>query len=427
MQLGLGETAAAARNFAQAARIALQEGALEEAGPRARTWRLAALSLAAGGNLPEAFAAIQDGLAVVGGSADEERAALLHLASQLHWHEGRTAEAMAAGQACAEAGQRAGDVDLLARGRDMIAIARALAGEPLPPVDDATRPDDRLAQDVAPEHLFDVHLALWDRDLLGDRSCPELARAAAALTERARLRHAPEAVASGRYGEGVTALAAGQLDTAEVLLRDARDGFREVGSGMGEALALERLATLLTQVGRLEEASQLLAEGVVVAERGMLRRHVLTRLHAAEVRNRLAAGLASQAESAVREASQSAARHGECLACDAAFRPEAVRVALAFGRVDEADGEAHALEELARQRGGRGFQAVARLARARVLSARDRPEDALVTLAQARAGFLASGLRYDAARTARLEARLRGSLPEAWRELDALVRVDADA
>ena len=427
VQLLLGECAGAARSFAQAARIAVQEGAPEEAGPRARTWRLAALSLASTGGIPDAFAAVEEGLAAAAGAADEERAALLHLGAQLHYHEGRSAEAIGAGQGCAEAAARVGDADLLARGRDMAAIARAMAGEPPPPVDDQTGPAERLAQDVAPEHLFDVHLALWDRDLLGDRTCAELARAAAVLTERARLRRAPEAVASGRYGEGVAALAAGQLDAAELLLRDARDGFREVGSGMGEALALERLATLLTQLGRPDEASQLLSEAVVLAERGTLRRHVLTRIHAAEIRNRLAAGLVGQAESSAREASASAARHGECVACDAAFRPEAVRVALAFGRIDEADAESHALEEIARQRGGRGLQAVARLARARVLAARGRPEDALVGLAQARAGFLAGGFRYDAARTARLEARLRGSLPEAWRSLDAMVRVDGDA
>jgi hypothetical protein len=165
---------------------------------------------------------------------------------------------------------------------------------------------------------------------------------------------------------------------------------------------------------------------VVAAERGLLRRHALTRLHAAEIRNRLAAGLTTQAEVAAREASEASARHGDCLACDAAFRPEVVRVSLAFGRIDEAEAEVRALEEIARQRGGRGILAVARLSRARVLGARGRPEDALVSLAQARAGFLGGGLLYEGARTARLEARLRGSLPEAWRSLDALLRVDAD-
>jgi DNA-binding SARP family transcriptional activator len=426
VQLALGELSGAARSFAQAARLAAADGPAE-AGPRARLHRLGAVALAAEGDLGGAFETIAAGLALAGAEADEERAALLHLSAQLQFHEGRSAETVAAAEACAEAARRAGDADLLARSGDMVAIARGLAGEPLAPVGDAIASADRLAQDVAPEHPIDLHLALWDRDLLGDRTCAELGRAAAILSERARQRLAPEAVATGRYGEGVVALAAGQLDAAEALLRDAREGFRAVGSGMGEALAIERLASLCAQLGRFEEAGKLLGQGVVLAERGMLRRHVLTRLHVAETRTRIAAGLPSQADAALREASESAARHGECLTCDALLRPEAARVAIAFGRLDDAEAEARALEEVARQRGGRGLQAIARLTRARVQAARGKSEDALVSLAQARAGFLASGLRYEAARTARLEARLRGSLPEAWSSLDALVRVDPDA
>jgi DNA-binding SARP family transcriptional activator len=424
-QLALGETAAAARSFEEAGHTA--EGAGLAVGPRARTQRLAALALAASGDPAGAFAAVERGLALAGEGDDAERAALLHLAAQLHYHEGHPVEAVAAARSCRAAARLAGDLDLDARAADMEAIARALDGEPLPALDDAIRSADRRAQDIAPEHPIDVHLALWDRDLLGDRTCTELARAAAALNQRARLRQAPEAAASGRYGEGVVALAAGQHEIAEALLRDAREGFRQAGASAGEALSMERLGTLLAQLGRFEEAADLLARGVVLAERGVLRRHVLTRLHVAEVRTRLAARLPGQAESAAREASEAAARHGECLACDAVLRPEAVRVELAFGRIDEADAEVRALEELARQRGGRGLQAVTRFARARVQAARGKVEEALVSLAQARAGFQASGLRYEAARTVRLEARLRGSVPEAWATLDALVRVDADA
>jgi hypothetical protein len=96
------------------------------------------------------------------------------------------------------------------------------------------------------------------------------------------------------------------------------------------------------------------------------------------------------------------------VACDAAFRPEVVRVLLARGRVDEADAEAGQLEELARRRGGRVLGAVARLARARVLAAQRRPDEALAALAAAREAFVAAGQRYEAARCARLEVGLRG-------------------
>jgi tetratricopeptide (TPR) repeat protein len=257
-----------------------------------------------------------------------------------------------------------------------------------------------------------------------------VARLAGLLAERARMRGAPEVVATGRSGEGAAALAAGHADVAEEILRDALRGHRAAGSALGEALALERLGLALTVQGRLDEARDALDEAVVVAERGLLRHHVLTRIHAGEARNRLAAGAAWAAEDAVREASECAARHGPCVACDAAFRPEAVRVLLLRGRLAEAEREVEQLEEIAARGGGGVLGAIARVARARLFAARGQDQVALLALGEARAAFLAAGQRHEAARCARLEARLRGpgaALPDEVRELEALVVVDADA
>jgi tetratricopeptide (TPR) repeat protein len=206
-------------------------------------------------------------------------------------------------------------------------------------------------------------------------------------------------------------------------------GHRAAGSALGEALVLERSAALLTVRGRLDEALELVDAGVVVAERASFRRHALTRLHATEIRNRLAAGALYAAEDAVREASESAARHGECVACDAAFRPEAVRVLVARGHLAEADRETTLLEAVASRRGGRVLAAFAATARARVLAAQGDREAALEALEGARVAFLDGGQRYEAARCARLEARLLpdGALPDEVRALDALVVVDGDA
>jgi len=421
-QLALGELAGAARSFGHAAGIQDAEGQPGEPGTRAGTLRLAATSLAASGDLPGAIAHIEEGLAAAGDQAGDERAALLLLLGQLLFHQGHADQAVGAGAACAEAAERVGDHELGALGRDLAALASGRATEEAPQPGPGHAPEPGAA-----EPPLEVHLSLWDGDLLGDRASAELAQAAAAVTERARRRHLPEAIASGLYGEGIAALAASQLEAAELLLREAQRRFGGANSATGEALTRLRLATLYIVLGRLEEADRLLGEAVLLAERGLLRRHLITRIHAAEVRQRLATGRPGEAEAAAREASESAARHGECVICDAAFRPEVIRTALAFGRLEEAELEARALEDIARQRGGRGLLALARFSRARVLAGRGRVEDALVSLAQARAGFLAGGMRYEAARTTRLEARLRGSLPEAWRALDALVRVDADA
>jgi hypothetical protein len=424
VQLALGELSGASRSFAAAA--AAGGGDPPRLEQRARSRRLGALALAAGGLLSLADAELDAGLADAGAGAPDEVPALLHLRAQLRWHDGRHAEAIEAAEACAEAAARTGDADLLARGHDLAALARALGGRALPPLDDATRPEDRRRQDKAPEHPVDVHLVLWDRDLVAGPGREAVERCAAAMLERARQRGAPEAAASALLAQGTAALAAGTLDVAEAALRDALALFREAGASLGEALALERLGTAVGLGGRLDQGMDLVAHGVVAAERGLLRRHALTRLHAAEARNRLAAGAVYSAEDAIREGSESAARHGECVACDAAFRPEVVRVALARGRVAEAEAEAGQLEELARARGARGLAAVARLARGRVLAAQGKTGEALRAIVEARAGFLATGLVYEAGRCVRLARRL-GASDAAQADLDAIVIVDADA
>jgi DNA-binding SARP family transcriptional activator len=430
VQLALGEIAGAVRSFAEAIRLLEAGGGHPDAALLARAHRLAALALASAGQLAEAHSEIAQGVATSGTAGGDGLAPLLHLEAQLLWHEGRHAAARAAAEACAAAAERAGDRDLVARGEDLSAIARIAAGEPVCAPRSAAATAERALQDAAPEHPFEVHLALWDRDLLGDATANEVARAASAIAERARLRDAQDGLAVARSGEGAAALAAGDGDVAELILRDAVRAHRAAGSALGEALALERLAAALTTAGRLEEARDAVDEGILVAERGVLRLHAVTRLHATEARNRLAAGAVYAAEDAVRAASESAARHGDCVACDAAFRPEAVRVLLLRRRVADASAEASQLEEIARRRGGRVLAAVARLTRARVLAAEGRTTDALTALADARAAFLAAGHRYEAARCARLEARLRGAaadLPDEVRTLDPLVIVDSDA
>jgi DNA-binding SARP family transcriptional activator len=427
VQLGLGELTGAARAFAEAARLEV-DGFRPPPEQRARLHRLAAVALGAGGALAPAEAELAEGLAAAGDHADEA-AALHHLRAQLLWHAGRHADARAAAEACVAAAAIAADADLAARARDLMALAAVAAGEPPPAAAETAAGADRDEQDTAPEHPVDLHAVLWDDDLLRDAPAAELARAAGALVERARLRDSGGALACGRLGEGTFALAAGQLEAAELSLRAALDGYRAAGSALGEALALEKLGELLTVRGRLDEARQVLGDGVLAAERATLRAHALVRLHVAQARNLLAAGLAGAAEEAIREASETAARHGACASCDVNLRAEAVRVALSRGRVAEAEGEAAALEETARLHGGKALGALARLARARVLGGQGRIEDGLVALAQARAALLAAGLRLEAARAVRLEARLRGAggLAPRLGELEALVVVDGDA
>jgi DNA-binding SARP family transcriptional activator len=428
-QLGLGELAGAARAFLAAAEARDASGAEPSPDARARARRLAAVALAAGGHAAGAEEAITRGLVDAADGLGDEAAALLHLRAQLLFHAARAEEALAAAEACAAAAARAGDADLVRRGRDLAALARGLAGA-APAADPSGALAERGAQETAPEHPVDLHPLLWDLDLLGDLGVDAIGRAASLLEARAAERGAHDVAAAARVAQGTLALAAGRLEAAEAALREGVESHRAAGAALGEALATAALGTALTLRGRFDEAMDLLGEGVVVAERATLRRHALLRLHAAEVRNRLAARSAAHAEEALREASATAARHGPCVACEAVFRPEAVRVALARGRLPEANEEAAALEELARRRGGRVLGALARVARARVLAASGRADEARELLLLSRAAFLAAGHRYEAARCVRLESRLAGPglfSDPALAALDGLVAIDADA
>jgi tetratricopeptide (TPR) repeat protein len=428
VELGLGDLTPARRAFDEAARLE-PAGWRPEPDARARDRRLAALTLACAGASDEALAELDAGLADATAGRGEEIAPLLHLRAQLLWHAGRDPEAADAAERCIAAAGRVGDADLVARGEDLAALAGSEGGT-VAPLEPSTGLAERARQGPAPEHPVDVHLVLWDHDVLGGLGREALERRAARFTDRARDRDARDAVATGLLAQGTLALAAGRLDAAEATLRQALALQREAGSALGEALALERLGIGLGLRGRLDEALELLGDGVVAAERAMLRRHALVRLHAAEARNRLAAGATFAAEQALQAASEAAARHGDCVACDVVLRSEALRVALARGRPADAEAEAAALEQRAARRSGRGLAACARAARGRVLAAAGRREDALDALDAARTAYLGGGLVLEAARCARLEVRLRGPAAladRAIRALDALVVVDGDA
>jgi len=434
-RLGLAELPALARAAEAAAGPDDDGPAPPERRARARRW--AALARVTGGDLPGALALVEAGLeeaAAAGPGAEEhareDGAPLLHLRAQLLWHAGRFEESLAAGLACAAEGDRLHDADLSARGRDVAALAGAMLERPLPapaPGDGpGPGPADLRRQDRAPDHPFDLHLVLWERDLVSGWTVHDLARAAAALSERAAARGARDALAAGRTGAGLAALAAGWLEEAERLLRQALALHREGHAALGEALALDRLGAVLTAGGEHAAAAAALAAGVVAAERGGLRRHALVRLHATLARALLATGEQHAAEAALREAADAMEAHGDCLVCEAALRPELVRAALAGGRQEQAAAEVAALEALAGRHGGGWLGGLAATARGRLLLSGGHHAEARAAFALSRSRLRAVGARLEAARAGRLLARCRGGEPVAAEEA-VLLPCDADA
>jgi tetratricopeptide (TPR) repeat protein len=394
-RLLLGELENAADAFRSAAGSAEADGWHPAGEQLAHVRRCIALTLAAGGDLVGAHGEIELGLSEAAGAGGEDAASLLLLRARLHWFAGHFDLARTDAEACASDADRIGQADLQARARELVAAARAAAGQPPAPPVGPAGPVERRHVDPLAEPALDPTLILWDGASAGDLSSAELLRLAALELARCRERGDSAAVAVALYATGAALLAAGDHDGSFTALDEALGRFRAAGSALGEALALERLAALQNARGMLLEGMELLAEGMVVAERAPLRRHLTVRLLVAQARNRLAAGALHAAEVIAREAADCAMRHGVCSTCEAALRPLQVRIALARDRLDDASAEAHILEALAEARGGRGLAATARLARARVLAAQGRPEEAHAALGEARAAFEALGRALD--------------------------------
>jgi len=209
---------------------------------------------------------------------------------------------------------------------------------------------------------------------------------------------APRAVALCCNFGGALELLQGKWDDAERHLREAVELYERLGTASGEALSLQRLGVLLCARGRLDEADEVLGRALVRAEGALMRSHCLTRVHASLARQRLATGDLAGAEHFLREGQETARRHGSCMTCNALLLPEAVRVALANGRLEDAELAARELERIAGTAESRIWTGMARHARARVFAANWRTEEACAAFAEAAAAFAAAGARHAAAR-----------------------------
>lgn len=236
---------------------------------------------------------------------------------------------------------------------------------------------------------------------------------------------APRALALCACFAGVLDFTRGRWDAAECELREAVEVYRRLGAASGEALSLQRLGNLLTARGRLEDARDVLDEGLFAAERAVMRTHCLSRLHASLARHRLAAGDVATAVEAIRAAGEAVERHGGCLTCDALVLPEAVRVALARGDAAAAESGARRLEGLAERFRSRAWTAMARQARGRVLLSLGLHRPAADAFRDAREAYRGLETSYEAARCGERLADCLAALGEA-REAEEC-RTDAAA
>jgi predicted negative regulator of RcsB-dependent stress response len=225
--------------------------------------------------------------------------------------------------------------------------------------------------------------------------------------EQARRMGAPRAIALCQCFTGALEFQAGHWAEAEAALRESIQLYREIGATSGESLACQRLGVLQTARGQFDEGLATLEEGVVVAERALMRAHCLTRLYAAIARNRLSAGDVRAADQALELGLAMSARHGNCTICDALLLPAAVSVRVAQGDLAAAETFCRQLDAAAEQYASRMWVAMARQARGELAAARGDIDAALRAYAEAQTGFAATAHAYESARCLATAATLR--------------------
>ncbi|MCK6585454.1 MAG: tetratricopeptide repeat protein [Anaerolineales bacterium] len=191
------------------------------------------------------------------------------------------------------------------------------------------------------------------------------------------------------------------------MLRQSVKLYRELGAASGEAVALQRLGTLLTARGQLDEAMAVLEEGVTVAERAIMRAHCLTRLYASMTRNRLMANDFDAADHYLALGLAMSERHGHCATCHALLYPAAVSLHIARRSLPSAEAFCRQLEDAAQKYGSQAWIAMARQARGELASAQNDFETALKCYEEASQSFRASGNEYEAARCLAAMAEIR--------------------
>jgi tetratricopeptide (TPR) repeat protein len=218
---------------------------------------------------------------------------------------------------------------------------------------------------------------------------------------------APRAVALCQCFNGALEFQAGHWIEAESVLRESVKLYREIGTASGEALALQRLGTLLTARGQLDEAMILFEEGVIAAERAIMRAHCLTRLYASMTRNRLTAGEVEAADRYLALGLAMSERHGHCATCHALLYPAAVSVHIAQGALPMAEDFCKQLEDAAREYQSRAWVAMARQARGELATAQNDLDTALTCYEEASLAFKATGNEYESARCLAAMAQIR--------------------
>lgn len=226
--------------------------------------------------------------------------------------------------------------------------------------------------------------------------------------DQARRMGAPRAIALCQSFNGALEYQVGQWEPAEAALHESITLFSQIGAADGEALSCQRLGTMQTARGQLDDGLATLERGVVAAKHAKMRAHIQGRLQAAIARNRLVAGDLAAADDALALGLVLTESHGNCALCEALLLPVAVSVRLAQGDLAGAEAFCRRLDEATTRYGSHTWVALSAQAKGELAAAQGDPEAAAVYYKEAEAGFREAKNDILADQTAEALARLKG-------------------
>lgn len=372
-----------------------------------RAHRIAARSLITAGNMAEAESHLLAAGDLLTDEASVDAADYHYDLALWKWHGGEPGEALETARTSLRIAEETGDEGAQARALEMVALAGHSLGEARAWQPAESRRSELLGPNADVIELFDIHLCLWEYSLFGDYDYSTIREVVEATSRQARRMGAVRADALCHCFLGALEFQAGRWPRAEAVLRSGLGMYRKIGAAAGEAHCCHRLAILETARGKFDDAMSLLEDGIVAAQRSLLRSHCLTRLYSVIIRNRLEAGDSGGAEAALEAALSESVLHGNCNTCDSLLWPEAVSLRVYQGDLAEAAAFCEELSQAAERHGSPLWRAMVERSRGELALAGGRVTAAEQLLEAACSGFEAVGFDFALARSLQQLAEAR--------------------
>ncbi len=253
-----------------------------------------------------------------------------------------------------------------------------------------TQGKERLATAV-----YDAHLCVAEYLLYGPMPYPELIAEAEDLRRRASHAGALRGVAFATALIGEAALLMGDLELAERELLEAVDLHRDIAAPAGEAHSLQRLAEVRLAQGRRDEAMRLLEDALPRGRFTQVALHLVQRVYGSMI---MASPDPATARAVVERAEATMGETDRCIFCEVMFVVPAAIACADVGELERAKQYVATADEAASRWEGNAWQAAVLEARAHILRAEGRFDDAADVLAEAAELFRAAGQPMDALR-----------------------------